>query len=251
MLTNRWIIGASSGIGLELVKLWLKEDNCLVIASSRNATQNTALLQLKHAYNDTLTLLDIDVTSTHSVDTAVTIAIETLPTIDLILYNAGIYEAMKVSQWNLQHFAAMNETNYMGAIRLLSALQPHFESLQPLRVVFNASISSYFGLPYAGGYSAPKAALMNFAQSIQPELYTKNIEIQIINHGFVQSRLTDKNDFSMPQLMSTHDAANTINRALQTPYRFEIRFPKMLTGVLSFLRFLPSSVAFYLTKKAL
>ncbi len=61
-----WIIGASSGIGLELVKLWL-QNNYLVIASSRNIENSNELLNLKSTYMDNLQLLNIDVLDNENV----------------------------------------------------------------------------------------------------------------------------------------------------------------------------------------
>ena len=62
METKVWIIGSSSGIGLELVKLCL-QSNYKVIASSRNAKNTEQLLQLKSIYTYKLELLNIDVSS--------------------------------------------------------------------------------------------------------------------------------------------------------------------------------------------
>jgi len=54
-----WIVGGSTGIGLELVQLCL-ESNYYVIASSRNATKNDSLLMLKDEYQEKIKLIDID-----------------------------------------------------------------------------------------------------------------------------------------------------------------------------------------------
>ena len=53
----------------------------------------------------------------------------------------------------------------------------------------------------------------------------KNINLQVINHGFVKSRLTSKNDFKMPQLMQPDFAAKKIFEELNKSYRFDITFP--------------------------
>lgn len=65
-----WIIGASSGIGLELVKKWLLEGH-LVVASAQNASDAKALLTLKHSYKSQLQIVNVDVTSIDSVSKAV------------------------------------------------------------------------------------------------------------------------------------------------------------------------------------
>jgi len=245
-----WIIGGSSGIGLELVKKHLMNDDNLIV-SARNATTSEALKALCLENSQSLKLVDIDVVSTQSVNSATQEAWNVYEGIDMCIYNAGTYESMKMDEWNMEHFGAMVEVNYLGAVRLISELNPLFVLQRKGHFVFNLSISSYLGLPYGGGYSAPKAALLNFCESIQPELFVNNIKVQVVNHGFVKTRLTDKNDFYMPQLLEPKEAAQNIFEALQKPYKFEIRFPFLLTSFLNILKMLPYKISLSLTKKAL
>lgn len=239
-----WIIGASSGIGLELTKLFLASGH-RVIASSRDALHVSSLQDLD------ICKLSIDVSNTMSVSDGVKKAWEFYGGIDLCIYNAGVYESMKMSEWNLEHFIEMNNVNYLGFVRVVTQIAPLFELQGGGKMVCNASISSYFGLPYGGAYSAPKAAMLNLCESLQPELMAKNIELQVINHGFVKTRLTEKNGFEMPQLMQSEEAALEIFKAVLKPYRFEIKFPKLLASVLYLLKVLPYSLSLLLTKKAL
>lgn len=245
-----WIVGGSSGIGLELVKLWLK-DGARVVVSARKASTEDYLITLKQEFPQFLHLLDMDVTDTDSVSHAVENLWDIYSGIDLFFYNAGTYETMKVNEWKFEHFKQMSEVNYLGAVRVMTKILPYFEKQTSGRWVFNLSLSSYFGLPYGGGYSAPKAALSNLCESLQPELIQKNIQLQIINHGFVKTRLTAKNDFEMPQLMFPEEAAKQIFEGLKKPYRFELRFPFALSLFLGILRILPYKLSLALTKKAL
>ena len=245
-----WLIGASNGIGLELAKIYLKKGD-RVIASARNAKNSYALTHLKQENENSLHLVDIDVTDMLSVQDATQNTWSIYGRVDLCIYNAGVYESMKIKEWNLEHFEAMNQVNYMGGVRVLTQLVPLFEEQKYGHIVFNASISSYFGLPYGGGYSAPKAALLNFCESIKPELEMKQIRLQVINHGFVKTRLTAKNEFEMPQLLEADEAAQKIYEGVNNSKSFEIKFPWALTQFLHFLRIIPYRVAFYFTQKAL
>lgn len=250
MAQKIWIIGGSKGIGLELVKEYLRNDN-EVIVSARKATVSHELAKLLLLYPTKLKLLDIDVTDETNVKTATKRVWDFMNGIDVCFYNAGVYESMKVDTWNLEHFEMMNQVNYLGFLRVVTSLTPLSESQGSGSFVCNVSISSYIGLPYGGGYSAPKAALLNFCESIQPELMAKNIKVQVVNHGFVKTRLTAKNDFDMPQLLEPSQAAQIIYQELQKKYRFEIRFPFLLTSFLNILRMLPYRLSLALTKKAL
>ena len=245
-----WLIGASNGIGLELAKRHLKESD-RVIVSARSASSSDDLIILKQEYPNALHLVDMDVSNTQSVIDATKKAWDTYGGIDLCFYNAGVYESMKVHEWQLEHFEAMNQVNYVGAIRVLTQIMPLFEEQKKGHIAFNLSVSSYFGLPYGGGYSAPKAALLNFCESIQPELQRKNVKIQVINHGFVKTRLTAKNEFEMPQLLEPKEAAEKIYEGVLNSKAFEIKFPFAISRFLHFLRVIPYALAFYFTKKAL
>ena len=246
-----WIIGSSSGIGFELVKLWL-QNNYLVIASSRDAVNSCELLKLKSIYTEQLELLNIDVLDNKSVIESVNKVYNIFNELDICFFNAGVYESMNIEQWNISNFESMINTNYLGAVRILKPLVGYLEKQKKeSRVILNASLSSYFGLPYGGAYSASKAALVNLAQSIQPELSKKNINVQIINHGFVKTRLTSKNDFDMPQLISPDIAAKKIFEQVNKPYRFEIAFPFILSNFLRLISLLPYKLSFSITKKFL
>ena len=246
-----WIIGSSSGIGLELVKLWLQNDYS-VIASSRDAVNSSELLKLKAIHTNKLELLNIDVSDNQSVIKSVDEAFNIFNDIDICFFNAGVYESMNIEQWDISNFESMININYLGAVRILKPLVSYLEKQKKeSKVILNASLSSYFGLPYGGAYSASKAALVNLAQSIQPELSKKNINVQIINHGFVKTRLTSKNDFDMPQLMNSDIAAKKIFEQVNKPYRFEIAFPFILSKFLRLISLLPYKLSFSISKKFL
>lgn len=245
-----WIVGGSLGIGLELVKLFL-EKNYLIIASSRNTSNSLELVELKKRFPDKLILLDIDVSSKEDIKEKVKIAWNINKGLDIWFYNAAAYDVMTIETWDIEKFEQMNEVNYLGVIRLMTELIPYFKNSNKGHWVWNSSLSSYFGLPHAGAYSAPKAALVNLAQSIQPELNSLNIKLQIINHGFVKTKLTDKNKFKMPQLMEASFTAAKILKGIENSTSFEIRFPFILSLVLRIINLLPYSLSLALTKRSM
>lgn len=171
--------------------------------------------------------------------------------LDLWFYNVGVYQPMTCEEWDWSAFMQMNHSNYLGVVALMLPLQKLFKAQGHGRWVWNASLASYFGLPYGGGYSAPKAALVNLAQTLQPELAAQQINLQIINHGFVRTRLTEKNQFAMPGLLEPEQAAAQIAQALERSTAFEICFPFRLRIILSLLKFMPYAWSLALTAKML
>lgn len=243
-----WLIGSSQGIGFELCKNLLINGH-EVIASSRSAQSTQELLDLQNEHKKNLHLLDVDISDDESVKVAINIIEEKFSHLNCWINNAGVYYPMSIDEWNFDHYQAMNNINYLGVIRVMTALKPLFIK-NGGKWLWNCSLSSDFGLPYGGGYSAPKAALVNLAEALQPELKLCNIDLQIINHGFVKTRLTDKNDFPMLGLMQPETAAKNIAKAV-TSNQFETRFPWNLATILGLIKRLPKSWALALTKKAL
>lgn len=250
-----WIVGGSEGIGLSLV-MQLLEDNYKIVVSSRNSEQNSELMSLQIQNPKNVFLLDCDVTKKDSLAETCHQAWSVYDGLDIWIYNAGVYHPMKLQDWDIDAFDTMNQVNYLGAVYLMNHLLPLFtavtNSINTVRPqwLWNVSLASDFGLPYGGGYSAPKAALQNLAESLQPELSESGIELKVVNHGFVRTRLTAKNDFDMLGLMEPDEAAQKIKLAL-SHQRFETRFPFNLALVLGTIKRLPKSWALAITKRML
>lgn len=244
-----FIVGGSSGIGLELTKIFL-ENGYRVVVSSRSATSNQELKSLSKKFINSLYLLDLDVES-DDFNKELNEAWSVYDGLDIWFYNAASYEVMDIDSWNKEKFVKMNSTNYLGVVKIMTDILPYFKAQKSGKWVWNLSLSSYFGLPKGGGYSAPKAALLNLAQSIEPELKDKNIKLQIINHGFVKTRLTSKNDFEMPQLMSPEFTARKIFESITETSSFEIHFPFKLSLFLKFLALLPYKISLSITRRML
>ena len=93
-----------------------------------------------------------------------------------------------------------------------------------------------------------KAALINLAESLHPELARAGINLRVINPGFVDTPLTRKNRFSMPFLMTPEDAASRIIRQLDRG-GFEISFPRIFVWILKVLRCLPYRLYFFVVSR--
>lgn len=245
-----WLVGASQGIGLGLLKSWLA-DGVQVVASARNTQNSPELVSLLATYPKQLILLDLDVAADESFEAVVAQAWSAFDGLDAWFYNVGAYFPMSSHDWDMNAFMQMNQANYLGAVKLMLPLRDYFMAQGHGRWVWNASVAGYFGLPYGGGYSAPKAALINLAESLAPELAEAGIRLQIINHGFVKTRLTAKNDFAMPGLLEPEQAAEAINQGLVKNSGFEIRFPRGLVSFLSLLKCLPYRISLSMTQRML
>jgi short-subunit dehydrogenase len=106
------------------------------------------------------------------------------------------------------------------------------------------------GLPNASVYGPSKAALINLAEILYGDLHPKGLDVYLINPGFVDTGLTEKNSFYMPALQTTQQAAAAIWRGISLG-EFEIHFPFRFTQILKLLQLLPYRWRFFLIRRLL
>ena len=183
------------------------------------------------------TVLPMDVTDAQSVRAAAPHAQHA----DAMLYCVGTYEPMNARDWDDQAVERMIDTNFTGAARVLAGVVPHYVTRGFGRIMLIGSLSGYRGLPEAVGYSASKAALMHLAENLLIDLKGSGVRVQMANPGFIKTRLTAKNDFAMPQIMTADVAAAHVIAAIDSG-RFETAFPRPFAWVFKWGRYLPRAL---------
>jgi short-subunit dehydrogenase len=210
-----WLIGASEGLGRALAGL-LTAEGAHMILSARNADRLEALAAtLPHAR-----ALPMDVTDSASVQAAVA----DLGEIDGVIYCAGAYEPMTAQAWDMDQALKVSEVNFTGALRSLGHVVPQMADRGSGHIVLIGSLAGFRGLPGAIGYSASKGALMQLAENLYMDLRGTGVKVHQINPGFIKTRLTEKNSFDMPFILSPEDAAARTLKAMKSR-RFATSFP--------------------------
>jgi len=234
-----WIVGASSGIGAALAR-HLSERGAVLALSARRAEPLQVLLQ--NAPDGSLAL-PMDVTDEASVKTTVSTLSNHWEQIDLVVWLAGTYTPMRAQSFDLPAARAVMEANIMGPLNGLAALLPRMLASGHGGIALVSSVAGYRGLPKSLVYGPSKAALTNLAESLYVDLSATNIGVWVINPGFVETPLTAQNDFKMPALISTDEAAKAIIEGFASG-SFEIHFPKRFTLLLKFMQWLPYRLYF-------
>lgn len=224
-----WLVGASAGIGAAMAHE-LAGRGARLALSARSADKLHAL-----GLADAL-LLPCDATDSASLAAARQALLAAWGGLDLVVYLAGDYVPMRADDFDLARAEQVIAVNFNAALRLTAQVLPE---LHPGGgIAFVASVAGYRGLPRALCYGPGKAALIHFAECLHLELAARGIGVWVINPGFVQTRLTARNDFAMPALMSPAQAASAAVDGFRRG-RFEIHFPPRFTLVLKLLALLP------------
>jgi short-subunit dehydrogenase len=240
-----WLVGASEGIG-EAVAKSLATAGAQVCLSARNLEKLQALVGSLAGTGHLA--LQLDVTKDETVRAAWQTLSARWGNIDVVMYNAGTYDPLSVRDFDLSRTQFMVDVNFLGALRVLNMVVPAMVAAKKGHIVLVASVAAYSGLPKALGYGASKAALLHLAENMYLDLEEDGIKVQVINPGFVKTRLTDKNEFKMPFIITPEQAAAHIVKGMESS-RFEIHFPKGLSCTLKFCRLLPYRLYFWLIRR--
>jgi len=157
---------------------------------------------------------------------------------------------MPLVEFDPSLFEKLMRINYLGVVNGLQSILPYMQERGSGEIYVTGSLAGYRGLPKAAPYNASKAAVISLVESLRLELKQQGIIIRLINPGFVDSPLTQKNDFKMPFIITPEEAADYIIKELPKS-NFEIYFPKRFAWIMKFLRFIPYRLYFYFTKNSL
>ena len=233
-----WLVGASSGIGLATAQL-LHARGAKVVVSARNAA---AIAAFEAAHNDRLGIA-LDATDRDAMARAVERIVSRFGRLDMALYCAGHYAALRATAFDLDQMLQHDKVNYVGALYMLDAVLPVLLRQKSGHISLVASVAGYRGLPNALAYGPTKAALINLAQTLYLDLQPQGIGVSVICPGFVETPLTAQNEFKMPALIQPADAAREM-LAGWAAGEFEIHFPKRFTRFLKALSHLGDGLYF-------
>jgi NAD(P)-dependent dehydrogenase (short-subunit alcohol dehydrogenase family) len=228
-----WLVGASEGLGRALSQA-LAAEGVRLCLSARNGER---LAELAAELPGDPICAPCDVREMASVAEA----FAALPPLDGVIYSAGVYEPVRAEAWDVQAVEAMCDVNFTGAARVLGQAVPGLVAGGGGHIVLVGSLAGYRGLPGAVGYASSKAGLMHLTECLAIDLPPDSFTVQVVNPGFIKTRLTDKNDFDMPHIMSAAAAASEVVRAMKGG-RFRTDFPAGFAWRFRIARCLPDSL---------
>ncbi|MEM9468946.1 MAG: SDR family NAD(P)-dependent oxidoreductase [Pseudomonadota bacterium] len=240
---NIWLIGASSGIGETLAKE-LHYRGATLILSARSEDK---LAEVRKNLGGQHHILPLDVSDYEAVKKAAEVVKNQTRSIDSVINLAAIYEPTAVQDIDTDFMHKTVSVNLSGMFHVVQSVLPMMREQDYGQIALCGSVAGYRGLPNGQPYSATKAAVINLAESIRAEEGDK-LDIKLISPGFVETPMTDKNQFEMPMKIQPEEAAKAIADGL-TKKGFEIHFPKKFTLIMKFIRLLPASFYFALAKK--
>jgi len=229
-----WLTGASSGIGAALAEQLLEQGHRLAL-SARTVEPLQALAK---RFPEQVLVVAGDLSDSARVRAIGEHIGQVWGALDCTILNAGTCEYVEVSAFEAAMVERVMRANLLSASYCIEAALPLLRLGNRPHLVGVGSSVTVMPLPRAEAYGASKAAMRYLLEALRIDLHAENIAVTLVSPGFVDTPLTQKNDFPMPMRWPVDKAARYIAERLhQQP--FEISFPGPFIAMLMLLGHLP------------
>lgn len=237
-MPNAIITGASAGIGAALAEE-LARRGWAVGLVARRAERLESLAATITAAGGRAAWAAADVTDREAIGAAVRSIEAALGPTDLLVANAGTGIPVSARKVPVDQWMAVLRLNVDGVIFSVAAVLPGMLERRSGHLAVVSSVAGFRGLPRSGAYSASKAAITTFFESLRLELRPVGIAVTAIHPGFVATPLTARNRFPMPFILSAERAARIIADGLERR-RSDVTFPWQMRWLMGLVRRLPN-----------
>jgi short-subunit dehydrogenase len=189
------------------------------------------------------------VSEEHLLHQAIQRHIKTVGIPDIVIANAGVSTGtLNSEKEDLVTFKRVMDINLYGVMHTFLPFMKPFKKRKSGQLVGIASVAGIRGLPGSGAYSASKAALMNYLESMRIEMLPFNIQVTTIAPGYIKTPMTHSNPYAMPFILEVDEAVSLFMKAIDRKEKFII-IPWQMNIVGKLMRLLPASVWDFLAKR--
>ncbi len=182
------ITGASSGIGLAVLKILShRPDRYRVVATAR-ASSLPKFAEAGFTDSDTIRLRSLDVTRLDECESVMAEIEADWGGVDILINNAGIAFRSVVEHVSEADVQLQFGTNVFGPLHLSRLCLPGMRRKRAGRIINVSSVGGMMAMPTMGLYSASKFALEGFSEALYYEMLPWNIHVSLIQPGFVRSK---------------------------------------------------------------
>jgi NAD(P)-dependent dehydrogenase (short-subunit alcohol dehydrogenase family) len=226
------ITGGNSGIGLATSKR-LRDEGARVAICGRN---QTTLDQAAKFLGDEALAIRADVSNLGDINELFSVVRQKLGKIDILFVNAGIANFAPMENVSEEQYDEQFGVNTKGAYFTIQKALPHLND--GASIILTTSVAGHKGRPTGVVYSATKAALRSFTRSVAAALVGRNIRVNAVSPGPIQTSIFERAGLSDEQAAKFVDAlvADVPMKRLGTPEE-----------VAATVAFLASSDASYIT----
>ena len=185
------ITGATRGIGKQIA-LTLSKAGFDIAINYRKENEELAVLKEEIEANKVKCLLvQGDVSNFEDCERFVKETVEGLGSIDVLVNNAGITKDMLLMRMKKEDFEQVIDTNLVGTFNVTKNVISYMMKARKGNIVNIASVVGISGNAGQTNYAASKAGIIGFTKSLAKEVASRNIRVNAVAPGFIQTNMTD------------------------------------------------------------
>lgn len=183
-----WITGASSGIGKALAAECALQGAQVVLSARRLDELEKVRISLLNP--DHHISVAMDITDEAQVRHAYEQVLDEKGRIDWLINNAGLSQRALIADTSMQTERAIMEIDYFSQVFLTKLVLPTFLAQKSGRIAYISSVAGLLGTQYRASYSAAKAAIHMWANSLRAEVAQDGVNVSVIFPGFVKTNVS-------------------------------------------------------------
>jgi len=185
------VTGAARGIGREIAASFAKE-GCDIAAWDINMQETDELARTVEGCGRIFMAQEVDVTDAAKVSEAVNKILDKLGKVDILVNNAGITKDNLLLRMSEAEWDAVIDVNLKGTFNCIKAASKLMIKQRSGKIINIASIIGIIGNAGQANYSASKAGIIALTKTMAKELACRNINVNAVAPGFIQTEMTAK-----------------------------------------------------------
>ena len=178
------VTGGATGLGLAITRCLISAGAKAAVLGRSEPEKAAAALQ---EFGDNVRYYQYDVTDTSSAQAMADQVIADWGRVDILVNNAGNHCKKYIWDMTVQDYEAVLNTHLVGAFALTKAVVPCMKEHRHGRILFQASMASFIGIPMVAGYSTAKAGILGMIHALTAELAEYGITANAIAPGWIDT----------------------------------------------------------------
>lgn len=182
------VTGGASGIGAAIAKKFIENGAVVIIVDVDQELGNTTAKQL----GEMVHFYYMNIADEQSVNDTINQVLNTFTKIDILVNNAGITNDKLLIRMTKEDWEKVININLTGTFLVTKAVVKYMMKQHYGKIVNIASVIGMIGNAGQANYAASKAGIIGFTKSCAKELASRNITVNAIAPGFIETRMTEK-----------------------------------------------------------